>query len=134
MRFKDAIEIIRPINCLMGALTVIIGLLNTRLGIPLDKFFINIILGIFTYILIAASGMVINDIYDIEIDKINRPERPIPRGSITLKQAKILYSIYLCSGLALSILHSILYNLGLLNIVLVSFFGWFHWMGIRKMG
>jgi len=112
----------------MGALTVIIGLLNTRLGIPLDKLFVNIILGVFTYIAAAGAGMVINDLYDIEIDKINRPERPIPRGSITLKQAKILYSIYLCSGLALSILHSIIYNLGLLNIVLVSFFGFIGWV------
>ncbi len=128
MRFKDAIEIIRPINCLMGALTVIIGLLNTRLGIPLDKLLINIILGVFTYIFIAAAGMIINDIYDIEIDKINRPERPIPRGSINLKQAKLLFSIYLIIGLALSILHSILFNLGLLNIVLASFFGFIGWV------
>ncbi len=123
MRFKDAIEIIRPINCLMGALTVIIGLMNTRLGIPLDRLLINIILGVFTYIFIAAAGMVINDIYDIEIDKINRPKRPIPRGSINLKQAKLLFSIYLIIGLALSIFHSIFFNLGLLNIVLASFFG-----------
>ena len=128
MRFKDAIEIIRPINCIMGALTVIIGLLNTRLGIPLDKFFINIILGGFTYIFISASGMVINDIYDLEIDKINRPERPIPRGSITLKQAKILFIIYLCFGLFLSILNIIIFSLNILIFVVVSFFGFIGWV------
>jgi len=128
MRFKDAIEIIRPINCLMGALTVIIGLLNTRVGIPLDRFFINIILGVFIYIFIAASGMVINDIYDLEIDKINRPERPIPRGSITLKQAKILFIIYLCFGLFLSLLNTIFVSLSILNFVIVSFFGFIGWV------
>jgi len=128
MRFKDAIEITRPVNCIMGALTVIIGLLNTRLGIPLDKFFINVILGGFTYIFIAASGMVINDIYDLEIDKINRPERPIPRGSITLKQAKILFFIYLCFGLFLSILNTIIYSLSILIFVVVSFFGFIGWV------
>jgi len=128
MRFKDAVEIIRPINCLMGALTVIIGLLNTRLGIPLDRFFINIILGVFIYIFIAASGMVINDIYDLEIDKINRPERPIPRGSITLKQAKILFIIYLCFGLFLSLLNTIFVSLSILNFVIVSFFGFIGWV------
>jgi len=128
MRFKDAIEIIRPVNCMMGALTVIIGLLNTREGIPLDKFFINIILGVFIYIFIAASGMVINDIYDLEIDKINRPERPIPRGSITLKQAKILFIIYLCFGLFLSILNTIFFSRSILNFILVSFFGFIGWV------
>jgi geranylgeranylglycerol-phosphate geranylgeranyltransferase len=128
MRFKDAVEIIRPINCLMGALTVIIGLLNTRSGIPLDKFFINLIFGVFVYIFIAASGMVINDIYDLEIDKINRPGRPIPRGSITLKQARILFIIYLCLGLFLSLLNTIFFSLSILNFVLVSFFGFIGWV------
>jgi geranylgeranylglycerol-phosphate geranylgeranyltransferase len=128
MKFKDAIAITRPINCLMGGLSVIIGLLNTRSGVPLDKLFINIILGAFTYILIAASGMVINDIYDLEIDKINRPKRPIPRGSITLKQAKILFIIYLFSGLFLSALNTIIFNLGIINLLLASFFGFIAWV------
>jgi geranylgeranylglycerol-phosphate geranylgeranyltransferase len=128
MKFKDVIEIARPINCLMGAISVVIGLLNTRTGISWEKIVINIILGVFTYILIAASGMVINDIYDLEIDKINRPERPIPRGSITLKQAKLLYFIYLFCGILLSILNTIIFNLSLLNLVLALFFGFIGWV------
>ncbi|MFO7796430.1 MAG: hypothetical protein ACQERB_08545 [Promethearchaeati archaeon] len=69
---KAYIEIIRPINCLMGALTVIIGVLNTRTGVPLLDLILNFIIGVATYILIAGSGMIVNDIYDVEIDKINR--------------------------------------------------------------
>ncbi|MBD3213483.1 MAG: hypothetical protein GF311_12820 [Candidatus Lokiarchaeota archaeon] len=69
---KAFVEIIRPINCLMGSLTVIIGILNTRTGVTLLDLIINIILGVVTYILISGSGMVINDIYDVEIDKISR--------------------------------------------------------------
>ncbi len=38
MKLKDAVEIIRPINCVMGSLTVIIGILNTRTGVPLNIF------------------------------------------------------------------------------------------------
>ncbi|TFF95473.1 MAG: hypothetical protein EU547_07495 [Promethearchaeota archaeon] len=73
MKLKKAyIEIIRPINCIMGGLTVIIGILNTRSGIPLLNLILNIIIGVLTYILIAGSGMIINDIYDVEIDKISR--------------------------------------------------------------
>ena len=128
MKFKDAIEIARPINCLMGALSVIIGLLNTRIDVSWERLIINIILGVFTYLLIAASGMVINDIYDIEIDKINRPERPIPRGSITLNQAKLLFILYLCCGIFLSILNTIIFNLSLLNLILASFFGFIGWV------
>jgi len=69
---KEYLVIMRPVNCLMGSLTVIIGLLNTRIGIPLNLLLINIILGVITYFFVAGSGMIINDIYDLEIDKISR--------------------------------------------------------------
>lgn len=69
---KEYLVIMRPVNCLMGSLTVIIGLLNTRIGIPSNILLINIILGVITYFFVAGSGMIINDIYDVEIDKINR--------------------------------------------------------------
>ncbi|MBY9014785.1 MAG: geranylgeranylglycerol-phosphate geranylgeranyltransferase [Candidatus Lokiarchaeota archaeon] len=128
MKFKNAIEITRPINCLMGALSVVIGLLNTRLNVPFDKVTINIILGVVTYIFIAASGMIINDIYDIEIDKINRPERPIPRGSISLKQAKELFFLFLGIGIILSYLNTLIFSLTLINLALASFFGFLGWI------
>ena len=127
MKVKDAIEILRPINALMGCLTVIIGILNTRVGISSDRLILNIILGAVTFFIIAGSSMVINDIYDIEIDKINRPERPIPRGAITLKQAKILFGGTLIFGISVSIIHSFLLELGLLNVIVATFFGFYGW-------
>jgi geranylgeranylglycerol-phosphate geranylgeranyltransferase len=128
MNIKDAIEILRPVNCLMGSLTVFIGLLNTRIGILPEKFVVNIILGILAYIFIAGSGMVINDIYDMEIDLINRPQRPIPRGSITIPQAKLLFVIYLILGLTASVFNSILNMLGLSNIIIAALFGLIGWV------
>lgn len=128
MKLKDTIEILRPVNDLMGGLTVIIGILNTRAGVNLSTLIINIILGVSTYFFITGSGMVINDYYDVEIDKINRPERPIPRGSITLKQAKILWISTLLIGIILAILHNILFSLGYLNIIIAVFFGFIGWL------
>ena len=128
MKFKDAIEIARPINCLMGALTVVIGLLNTRLNVPPEKLMINIILGVFMYIFLAASTNIINDVYDIEIDKVNRPERPIPRGSISLKQAKELFILYFIIAIILSLLNTLIFSLTLINLALVFFFGFIGWV------
>ncbi|MHA2288910.1 MAG: geranylgeranylglycerol-phosphate geranylgeranyltransferase [Promethearchaeota archaeon] len=128
MKIKDAIDIARPVNCLMGALTVIIGLLNTRFGVPLNNLIINLILGAITYIFIAAAGNIINDIYDIEIDKINRPNRPIPRGSISLKQAKGLFFLYLIIGIILSSLNTLILSLSLINLTLALFFGFIAWV------
>ena len=126
--FIGSIVIMRPVNCLMGSLTVIIGLLNTRTGIPINILLINIILGVLTYYFIAGSGMIINDIYDLQIDKINRPERPIPSGSVSLTQAKVLFFLTLGIGVMISIIHSLIFSLGFFNIILAIFFGFIGWL------
>jgi len=128
MKFKDAIEILRPINGLMGGLTVIIGILNTRIGIDPITLIFNVIFGVLTYFFISGSSMVINDYYDIEIDKINRPERPIPRGSITLKQAKILWIITVLIGTIFTIIPSVLFNIGYLITIIVVFMAFIGWL------
>ncbi|MFW9819719.1 MAG: geranylgeranylglycerol-phosphate geranylgeranyltransferase, partial [Candidatus Thorarchaeota archaeon] len=128
MKLKDVIEILRPINDLMGSLTVIIGILNTRSDIDTIILILNVVLGVLTYFFIAGSGMVINDYYDIEIDKINRPERPIPRGSITLKQAKILWILTFSIGIIIAIIHSVLFNIGYLNVIIAAFFAFMGWL------
>ena len=128
MKFKDTIEILRPINGLMGSLTVIIGILNTRIDVDPITLIFNIIFGVLTYFFISGSSMVINDYYDIEIDKINRPERPIPRGSITLNQAKIIWIITILIGTILSILHSLLFKIGYLVTIIVVFMAFIGWL------
>lgn len=130
MKLKVSFEILRPINDIMGSLTVIIGILNTRTGIdPLILVF-NLILGVLTYFLIAGSGMVINDIYDYKsgIDIINRPERPLPSERLTVKQAIIIYSVTLSVGIIISIIHSFIFELGFFNIIIAVFFGFIGWL------
>jgi len=114
----------------MGSLTVVIGLLNTRRGIDPIILIINLILGVLAYFLIAGSGMVINDIYDYKsgIDIINRPERPLPSERLTVKQAIIIYSVTLSIGIIISIIHSVIFELGFLNIILAVFFGFIGWL------
>lgn len=36
------------------------------------------------------AGMVLNDVFDVEVDKVERPERPIPSGQISLPTARML--------------------------------------------
>jgi geranylgeranylglycerol-phosphate geranylgeranyltransferase len=63
-----------------------------------------------------ASGNIINDIYDIGIDKINKPLRPLPSDKIKIKEAYALYFIFI----VLSIFISALVNEKALAIVLIS--------------
>ncbi len=63
------------------------AIINFNYGIP-------IILGFITVLFATSGGNVINDFFDYKIDKINKPQRPIPSGRISLKNAKN-YSIIL---------------------------------------
>lgn len=52
---------------------------------------------------IAAGGNVINDFFDIEIDRINKPARPLPRGEISPGSALVFSILLFLTGLFLSI-------------------------------
>ena len=58
-----------------------------------SAFSVEAFLGALAGSLIGGAGMVINDYFDVEIDKVNRPERPIPSGKISLKSALVYYFV-----------------------------------------
>ncbi|MFW9957669.1 MAG: geranylgeranylglycerol-phosphate geranylgeranyltransferase [Candidatus Odinarchaeota archaeon] len=87
------LSIMRPQNCIIGGLTVIAGIAiaySTRwqnIGPGLTPLLYLFVYGYITYFLVAAGGNVVNDIFDIEVDKINRPHRALPSGRMTVRQA-----------------------------------------------
>lgn len=58
-----------------------------------------------------GGGIVFNDVFDVELDKIERPERAIPSGKVSLKEANVLGSILLCAGVLSAIFVSIVSGL-----------------------
>ena len=76
------IEILRPGNAIMGAIAIIlVAIIDKTMSIPL-------ILAMITVFFETAAGNVINDYFDYKIDLVNKPERPIPSGRISLKNGK----------------------------------------------
>ncbi|WKZ70852.1 MAG: UbiA family prenyltransferase [Melioribacteraceae bacterium] len=64
----------------------------------------GILLGFFSVFFISASILVSNDYFDVETDRINSPDRPIPSNLVTQSEA-LLFSIFLVLlGLTLSYL------------------------------
>ncbi len=102
MRIKDIVSIIRPINDLMVGFGVIIGYL---MSIEEPEYFssLDVLFGFLTGFFISGSVMVINDIFDLKIDKINQPWRPLPSGKISIKEAWILGLVFLLAGILTSI-------------------------------
>ena len=55
----------------------------------------------FASMCVYAAGMALNDYCDVEIDRTERPDRPIPAGQLTLKQVFLLISALFIAALAL---------------------------------
>jgi len=99
MKFVSYIKIIRPFNFLFVILSVLFGAFwfakDIHQFIPY--------LASLSAALIASGGYVINDFFDRNIDKINRPERPIPRGIISPLEAKRYAFLLFTGGIVISI-------------------------------
>ena len=95
---KEYIEIIRPSIVFMAALGVIIGAIISKAE------FLFVLIAAISAFLIAGAGIVVNDIYDYETDKINFPNRPLPSKRMKKGNA-IFYSVMLfASGIFLAFL------------------------------
>jgi len=90
--------ILRPLNLLQAALAVL--LTTAFLGMLHETQ--TLLLLILSVILINGGGNVINDIYDIDIDRINRPTRPLPAGRISSRAAWIYTSVLFGLGVILA--------------------------------
>ncbi|MEM0056998.1 MAG: UbiA family prenyltransferase [Candidatus Geothermarchaeota archaeon] len=98
------VEIIRPINGFIIGLGVIAGMYIDVIKHPL---LVDLIVGFLGGFFTCSSVMVINDIFDIEADKVNAPNRPLPSGRMSIRSATIYSCVLLFLALFLSNLLSI---------------------------
>lgn len=91
------IRIIRPVNAIVAGCAGIIGYLMAT-GIP-NPGLLVLFLVVF---LVTGAGNAINDYFDVEIDRINRPERPIPSGAITEREVLYYAVLLFAAGICLS--------------------------------
>jgi len=77
---RALVRITRPHNAVVAGLTALLGYLIATGTLTSPSLLLAVVV-----VLVTAAGNVINDVYDIEIDRINRPERPIPSGEISLR-------------------------------------------------
>ncbi len=114
MSFAGLFRITRPANAVFaGIASVVAYLIATGMLVPAVLLLFAIVA------LITAAGNVINDYYDIEIDRVNRPDRPIPSGAVTPRAARayavtlFLAGLFLCFFtnplcMAIAIINSVL--------------------------
>ena len=130
------LRLMRILNDIIIGLAVLVGEFIEKGTLPtISQVFFGFLSGFLT----SASIMTLNDVVDIKIDMINAPERPLPKGIISVQAAKLfgifLFLLAVISSLPLPLLNitivilfwilGVLYNLylkktGLLGNVIVS--------------
>lgn len=99
MSLAGYVTITRPVNSLAAGLAAIVAyLIATSTVIPETLLLFAVVA------LITAAGNVINDYFDVEIDRVNRPDRPIPSGQVSLPAARAYATTLFLAGILVCLL------------------------------
>lgn len=112
-KIKGSVELTRPLNCLITMASIAAACFIS--GGTKEKW-PEILLASVVGALVAAGANAMNDYFDVEIDRINRPDRPIPRGAVTRDEAR-MFSVALSS---VGVLLNVWLNLTALGIALIA--------------
>ena len=102
-RLFASIQIVRPLNMILSLCAVFMaGWLVNDITSPLLPYTALVVL------CFAGASNILNDVLDINIDKINRPNRMLPSGHLKIQEALLLMSILYALGImATSYLHPV---------------------------
>ena len=102
---KGYLRLCRPPNLPTAAADILAGFaiagLFGREESPYFAFFL-----VFSSVFLYAGGVVFNDVFDYKLDCVERPERPLPSGLITRKNAAYFGGLLFIIGLTLAFLVS----------------------------
>ena len=114
------LEILRIPNAILSIVAVLVSaVLVGFYGLP------QIAIACVVVFLISGAGMVINDYFDYEADKINRPKRPLPSGRISKRNALVYSLVLFAIGNLLTIFLNIqMTALAVVNTLLLIAYSW----------
>ncbi len=100
---KGIMQLLRPKNCLMAVLSIIIvALVASSLDagtIPISE----VLVASLVVFLFTGAGNALNDYLDRDIDRANHPERPIPSGHVKPRTATAVAGILFAASVALGL-------------------------------
>ncbi|MEF8841756.1 MAG: geranylgeranylglycerol-phosphate geranylgeranyltransferase [Haloarculaceae archaeon] len=101
---RGLLELTRPGNALAAGLLTFVGafvaggVLGTGLADAAGW-----VAAVLATVLAVGAGMAINDYFDRDIDRVNRPDRPIPRGAVSPREALAFSGVLFGVAVALAV-------------------------------
>ncbi len=114
---RECFELTRPANALAAGFASLVAVFIASANVQATATHLFVFLSVF---LVTAGGNIINDYFDVKVDRVNKPYRPIPSGRIERKFAlRIAVSAMLLGILASSQINNYCLILAVLNSVLL---------------
>ncbi len=83
-KISGLIRLFRPELPFAAGVTVLMGEIVALGGLPSPR---EALLGFTCAFLLSASALILNDVFDLEVDHVNAPERPLPSGTVSVQEA-----------------------------------------------
>jgi 4-hydroxybenzoate polyprenyltransferase len=96
------LRLMRPANIVTAIADVLAGMAISGffVGLSDNSHLFSVLILCVSTVGLYGGGVVFNDVFDSELDKIERPERPIPSGLVSVAEASFAGSILLLAGIA----------------------------------
>jgi len=121
MRLPASLELVRPHNCLLAGVAVLVGMIVAVASRDIPR--PQAVFAFAVAVLICGGGNAINDYCDRKIDAINRPGRPIPSGRLKAGHALVIGRSLFMMGVLLAIpLGAPCITLAILNSMILAFY------------
>ncbi|GHB76952.1 UbiA-like protein EboC [Persicitalea jodogahamensis] len=92
---KPYLQLTRPANLLTALADILAGMAIAGFSFTGGNYFYLLLATLGLY----GGGVVLNDVFDAELDAIERPERPIPSGKVPLRAATLFGGVLLALGI-----------------------------------
>jgi 4-hydroxybenzoate polyprenyltransferase len=95
------LQLMRPANIITSIADVLAGIAISGFAAQSDfsTSYTYVLLLCISTIGLYGGGVVFHDVFDADLDKVERPERAIPKGTVSLKEATMLGIILLLTGI-----------------------------------
>lgn len=117
-RLKIYLELLRPFTLIAPIIGFLSGAIIALGIIPGFR----VVIGALSATILNAASNVNNQYFDLEIDRINKPFRPLPSGRISRKKTMIFASLLYFSALILSWLINLQFFFIVLITAVITFF------------
>ena len=103
---KEYIQLARPFTLIAPALGFVSGSITAIGAYPAEPWTMAVlmppIIGAFMAAMLNAASNALNQIYDLEIDRVNKPARPLPSGRLSIRDAWVFTWISYAIALVLA--------------------------------